>query len=314
MTAAVVQFDAVSKLCETTDVADGIQALQQGLARLFPDLQFEHVLTRGHWHRLGGVVDANYQRVSDNIVHWAEQESGGDAEELVIRYMDHGYFATNLAGKTLYFTAANGDEATDFIQLEIEQLQEVLDRPLVERDWFPESLEEFLDPLDYPRLEPEPVGKAYFRFRRMTPIKPLLTKPTDENQAMYNLRRFFHDWQNSSANDAGHFSQHWVLALQEFKGSDGELKLNAKPVSTFADKLPSLPPEGLSGSELARAIHDYDRALGFHFAWFFMMLTRKAENFALFDAVLRDQVGAYDYLPAKDLKVLRDWESRPYGV
>jgi len=25
-------------------------------------------------------------------------------------------------------------------------------------------------------------------------------------------------------------------------------------------------------------------------------------------------MGAYDYIPAKDLKVLRAWEERPYGV
>ena len=31
-------------------------------------------------------------------------------------------------------------------------------------------------------------------------------------------------------------------------------------------------------------------------------------------AVLRDQMGAFDYLPARDLKVLRQWEVRPYGV
>jgi hypothetical protein len=44
------------------------------------------------------------------------------------------------------------------------------------------------------------------------------------------------------------------------------------------------------------------------------MLGSKAENFAVAEAVLRDQMGAYDYLPAKDLKVLRSWEERPYGV
>jgi hypothetical protein len=44
------------------------------------------------------------------------------------------------------------------------------------------------------------------------------------------------------------------------------------------------------------------------------MLGCKAENVAVAEAVLRDQMGAYDYLPAKDLKVLRQWEERPYGI
>jgi hypothetical protein len=45
-----------------------------------------------------------------------------------------------------------------------------------------------------------------------------------------------------------------------------------------------------------------------------MMLGQKSGNYALADAVLADQMGAYDYLPPRDLKVLREWESRPYGV
>jgi hypothetical protein len=44
------------------------------------------------------------------------------------------------------------------VQIEIEQRQEVLDRVLFDPDWLPESIEELVDRLDYPRLEPEPVG------------------------------------------------------------------------------------------------------------------------------------------------------------
>ena len=70
----------------------------------------------------------------------------------------------------------------------------------------------------------------------------------------------------------------------------------------------------IRGAKLANAIHGYDRRLGYPFAWYFMMLGQKAENYALADAVLADQMGAYDYLPARDLKVLRQWEQSPYGV
>jgi hypothetical protein len=34
----------------------------------------------------------------------------------------------------------------------------------------------------------------------------------------------------------------------------------------------------------------------------------------LADAVLADLMGAYDYLPARDLKVLPQWEQSPYAV
>ena len=54
--------------------------------------------------------------------------------------------------------------------------------------------------------------------------------------------------------------------------------------------------------------------LGYPFAWYFMMLASKSSNFALADAVLRDQMGAFDYLPTRDLEVLKHWGERPYGV
>lgn len=305
----------LARICMEMDVAQGVKALGVELARAFPDWRFCCVLSRGGWHRLGGVVDANYRRVSDNIVRWAERESGGDVDELVARYLDAGFFATHLVGRTHYFTAPTGDSPGDFVQLEVEELREVLNRRLVQRNWFPDSIDEFLDPLDYPRLEPEPVAEPRFLFRRITPISRLLDSRNDLSRWQYNLRRFFHDWHSSSAFEGRHFCRHWVLALQAYTDSDGECRLNAKPVTTYSGKLPDLPGGGLlSGAELANALHDYDRRIGFPFAWFFMMLSCKAENYALAKAVLRDQMGAFDYLACRDLKVLRSWEERPYSV
>lgn len=315
MVSLIEDYGRIAELCAAADASQGVAALGGCLARLFPDWQFSYVLTRGGWHRLGGVVDADYRRVSDNILHWAESASGGNVEALVADYLDSGFFATHLAGKTHYFTAPTGDGPSDFVQLEIEELQEVLDRPLVARDWFPDNMEEFLDPLDYPRLEPEPVGPASYLFRRITPISGLLERRDDTSQRKTNLRRFFRDWEGSSACDGEHFCRHWVLALQAYVDSHNEHHLNAKPISTYSGKLPDLPRGGLlRGAELANALHAYDRELGFPFAWFFIMLSRKSVNYTLAQAVLRDQQGAYDYLASRDLKVLRRWEERPYSV
>jgi hypothetical protein len=310
----VVKPELLAQLCSRTDASLGPENLQNQIQSLLPELGFDWALTRGHWHRLGGVVDADYHPVDDNIARWAERESAGDVDELIARYADRGYFATCLAGRTHYFTAACGSKAEDFIQLEIEELQEVLDRPLLARDWYPENLEELLDPLDYPRLEPEPIGKPHYQFRRLTPIAELLDE-SPQNQALVNLRRFFEDWDRSSACESEPFCRHWILAQREFMNSDGDCRRIARPVSTFAEELPELPPgESLHGAKLANAIHGYDRHLGYPFAWYFIMLSSKAANYGLAEAVLRDQMGAYDYLPARDLKVLRDWEERPYGV
>lgn len=303
------------ELCQNTDTASGLPGIVYGLDSIFPDLSFEHVLSRGGWHRLGGVVDSNYQRISDNIVQWAEQESDGDPEQLVLRYMHSVYFATKLSGTTHYLTVSTGDKPEQFIQLEIEELQEVIDRPLVERDWFPESMQEFLDPLDYPRLEPEPVSKSQYVFRRMTHIDQLINEKALETRHLKNIRRFFQDWERSSAQDTARFSQHWVLALREYTDSDGYQQVNAKPVSTYPQGSRQLRDcEGKSGAELAKSIQRYDHVMGYHYSWFFMMLSSQSENFVVADAVLRDQEGAYDYISQKDLEVLRDWAINPYSV
>lgn len=302
-------------LCNEADVANGLDDLIAQINAQIPDLEFQHVLTRGGWHRLGGVVDSDYRRVAENIVHWAEQECDNDPEELVLRYMDAVYFATRLAGKTHYITAINGKRPEQYIQLEIEELQEVLDRPLVDCDWFPESMEEFIDPLDYPRLEPEAIGTPRVIFRRMTSIEQLVHETVIESRHLSNIHRFFDDWQNSSASATTHFCNHWVLALREYIDRDGERQINAKPVPACSKASVDLPQvQNVSGPELANAIHHYDHVIGYPFSWYFMMLGTRSENFALADAVLRDQMGAYDYLAAKDLKVLRDWEANPFSV
>lgn len=315
MNHAVAKPEQLSQVCERTDVQDGIDPLNKSIRALMPELDFQYVLTRGHWYRLGGVVDRSYQPVSDNIVHWAETESGGDVDELIAQYIDSGYFATKLSGKTHYFTAPVGDNPEDFIQLEVEELQEVLDRPLLDRDWFPDSLEEFLDPLDFPRLDPEPLGKPFYRFRRITSIDQLVDNAPYAGSSQFDLKHFLRDWTNSSASSGQPFCRYWVMALRDYLSTEGEKKINARPVSTYAEELPELPAgEQLKGADLANAIHDYDRRLGYPFAWYFTMVSTQSGNYELASAVLRDQSDAYDYLPARDLDVLENWSECPYGV
>lgn len=307
--------EALTRLCDDIRPPQGIDALVAGVNRLMPGLDFRVVISRSGWHRLGGVVDADYRRVSGNIVQWAEAECAGDVDELTTRYSEAGYFATRISGKTHFLTAPMGEAPEDFIQLEIEELQEQLDRPLVDPDWFPDSIEEFLEPVDYPRLEAEPIGPSYYQFRRITQVAGLLPRGRGVSRDIQNLKRFFRDWANSSAGERNTFSRHWVLALREYVDREGIPQLTAKPVAAFAGELPQLPGgTSLRGSGLAKAIHAYDRRLGYPFAWYFMMLSRSAKNATLAEAVLADQMGAYDYLPSRDLKVLREWEQRSYGV
>mgnify|MGYP006935315147 FL=1 len=309
------QHKVLEKLCSEITASDGLGFITQRLKKIFPEYDFKYVLTRGNWHRLGGVVDGQYQRVSDNIADWVNEQSTGDIEDFMLRFVDEGYFATVLAGKTHYFTASCGKSAEDFIQLEIEELQEVLDRPLIDPDWIPDNIEDFLDPLDYPRLEPESIAEASYCFRRITHVSELIQDLTNENRSSEHVRQFIRDWKDSSAGDSSSFCKHWVLALREYRGTDGEKHVTARPIPTHREASLKLPSgENYSGTELAHAVHSYDRIMGYPFSWYFMMISRKSENIKLVDAVLNDLMGAYDYLPAKDLKILREWVVAPYSV
>jgi len=44
------------------------------------------------------------------------------------------------------------------------------------------------------------------------------------------------------------------------------------------------------------------------------MLSHREVPHQLAESIHKDQMGAYDYLPARDLKVLRDWSAQPYGI
>lgn len=318
MDSIITPLEDLAQLCAGTDATTGPEGFVAALRRQMPELDFRHVMTRGNWHRLGGVVDANYRMVNRNLARWVEDESEGDVDVFIEKYLDAGYFVTSLSGKTHYFCAPTGQQAHEFIQIEIEEMQEVLQRPLLDRDWYPDHLEELIDPLDFAHLEPEPIGQPYYQFRRMTMVPDLVDKFGYLRHGQENLRRFLRDWDESSAGENALFCEHWILALREYTDSDGDVRITAKPVNIHQgedEQKFELPPgERIHGGELASAIHSYDRALGYPFAWFFIMLSQKSNNDALAHAVLRDQMGAYDYLPARDLKVLRVWATKPYGV
>ncbi|EIJ36515.1 hypothetical protein [Thiothrix nivea] len=303
--------------CPELPVSTGHDDLLKTINALFAplNLEFSLVLERSGWHRLGGVVDIDMQPVASNLRVWAEEESDGDVDTLLDKYAGQPMFATRLEGRTLYFTAPTGDRPEHFLQLEIEISQEVLDRPLFDPEFMPDNIEEFLDPIDFPRLEPEVIGQPRYAFRRLHKMLDIFLEQNPHSRHVQNLNRFMQDWHDSSAgqNEDVPFCSRWVMVLQEYQGSDKESHFNIKPVPTFTQPLKDFEPE-LHGSRLAQTIHAFDRWVGYPFAWFFLMINRKGVPVEVADAVLRDQMEAYDYLPARDLKILREWEKRPYSV
>lgn len=302
---------ALGSACATRPAPADLNALIAVLREMLPGMEPRHALTRGGWHRLGGLVDQDGQRIAHQILAWAEAESGGDIDELLLKVADLPYIATRLNGQTHYLVAPIGPGSADFLQIEVEQLQEVQDRPITAPDWFPDSIAEFVDPLDFPHLEPKPLGPPRLLFRRLLRVPDFMAS----REAGPRLQRFVRDWERCSAQESAHFSEHWVLSIRESQNRKGALHLSAKPIPILAGEIPLLPDgEVARGALLANRIHGFDRALGYPFAWYFHMLTSPKVSHRLAEAVHADLMGAYAYLPARDLKILRDWYADPYGL
>ena len=123
--------------------------LLQMAACALPGQPCRCALSRGGWYRPGGVVRASAERVADSLEAWAETQlaaCGGDLEALFERHGGEVLIATRLSGRTHYFVAPCGPAPADFLQLEIEELHEVLDRRLF-GDEPPTDLQELIDPL-----------------------------------------------------------------------------------------------------------------------------------------------------------------------
>lgn len=306
-------------ICASTRVESDHKLLLQKLLKIYPQLKFVHILTRGGWYRTGGVVNNAGKIIADNLREWIETESAGDVNNLLDQYADSGFIATRLNGKTHFFVAQTGDSAQDFVQLEVEELQEVQDHILFNKDLLADDIEDIIDPVDVEKLPVKPVAEIRYLFRRMTSISDFVQSMSDKmlgkNKSVIPIKRFMRDWDRSSSKEARCFCHHWVLALQEHTDAWGEPIMQAKPVSTFNHALPLMQVKGeYRGSTLAKLIHSFDNKIGYPMAWYFFMLSHSEVPYQLAEAIHKDLMGAYDYLPARDMKILKDWSAAPYGI
>lgn len=312
---------AVSTLCLRVPVAAGMPELVKELARVIPQLFFREVLTRAGWYRLGAVIGPQGQRVAENLAQWVEAEllaRGGDLSALVRDYESSGYRASRLIGKTHYLVASTGTYAMDFMQIELEEMLEVAGHELfsnVSGD-SPPTIEALIDPpsLAGSRLASMPLGAPYYSLRRIIHVAQFLEQVVADKPELQNIRRFFDAWQTSSAGLSAELSNHWVLAVREHLDRYRQPVLQATPVAA----IPGQPPRfecsfGAYGLALYESLQAFDRLVGYPMAWFFHMLTTKAVPHAAADAVMEDVQAGFSYLPARDVKVIKDWAHRPFA-
>ncbi len=289
--------------------------LLQRINKAVKNVQFQHVLSRTGWHRPGGAVTREGERITNNLRNWAEQESGGQVSSLLEKYADKDWFATRLLGTTHYLVATTGNGSADFIQLEVEELQEVLARPLFDPDGYPESLEEFVEPIDFPELEPEPIATPRYLFRRAIPIGKTLEELRVEGMEPRRMRRFMHDWNKSTAAMNTFFQNHWVIRFIPYTDRYGDKKFNLKPLTTYQDLVPDVAGALIQrGAGLANLIRDIDRQAGYPMAWYFFMLTTPGIKHEIAWSVMEDHSAGFDYLPKRDIEIIKLWCEDPYSI
>lgn len=306
----------IAELCHRTIPSPDHQGLLQGLHRLSPDHRFRWVLTRGGWYRLGGLVTPEGARVTDNLELWAQalfRECGGAMEALVERVVKARYLATRWLGKTHYFVAPTGEGAAAFLQLEVEEIQEVIDRALFNETAPPEDLDELIDPVVPRAHDVRPRAAPHYSLRRITDIKTFLAEMSDRPKQYHPIKRFVKEWEDSSAGRATRFCDHWVLNLRRHTGPHSEPILNATPACTFGKPIPRLHiPAIARGPDLARLVQRFDHELGYPFAWYFCMVHSHHVPKSLGDTVYQDLWAGFQYLPDSDQAILSKWIRYPY--
>lgn len=308
---------AIVESCSTVAVIGGPPALVRELEKAMPDWPFHHVLCRGGWYRLGGVIRGDGSRVSDNLEIWAEDElakCGGDLGTLAEDLAGESLYATRFVGQTHYLVSPAGDSADDFLQLEIEVLQEMRSHRLFDGEETPSSIDELADPRDGSG-QLQPLGLPFYTFRRLIHVGAFLKRMLAQKPEPQAIHRMVADWGASSANHASAFSNHWVIATREHLDRYQQPISHAQPIATFN----GTPPEftaarGTSGLKLHEALGAFDKAVGYPMAWYFHLLASKAVPHWVAQAVVEDAIAGFAYLPQRDVDVVRAWLHRPYSV
>ena len=307
----------LAEACVQVPVAQGPAALARELARIAPGLTFREVLARGGWYRLGGVIDAAGAAVADDLEHWAEAElsaHGDDMQALADDYGERGLRATRLTGKTHYWVAATGGGAADYLQVEIEELQEVVCHALFHHDALPGSIEELVDPRDACGGAQTPLGVPFHALRRVVHVEDFLARMRAQKPEPQPIHRFVEAWEQCSAGHAAQFSHHWVVAVREHLDRYRQPIYNATPVAAVNGQPPKFEISfGTRGLALHDALTRFDRQVGYPMAWFFHMLTTKSVPHAVAAAVVEDMQSGFRYLPERDVQVVKDWLHRPFG-
>lgn len=293
-------------------------ALIEAANRYRSGCQFRLALSRGGWYRPGGVIDQNGTIVAENLENWAKEqlaECDDDMVEFVERHAASQLRVTRHTGRTHYFVATYGHAPQEFLQLEVEEVQEVLDRLLIDPDDVPEDMQELLEPIKPKLLESEAIGPSRYLFRRMIDMRQSAAKLSFAHGRGDGLPRFLLEWAHSSAASRGNFCNHWIVALREHLDRYRNPVISASLISCHSRELKQFQwNEELSGVDMSEQLRAFDRTAGYTAAWYFHLVSSNITPARIAYAVMRDLEAGFNYLPDTETALLRGWITSPYSI
>jgi hypothetical protein len=336
MTDQPFQLDGqqLAKICKHTLPDPDDELLLAKLQALNPGYPIRLAKTGEEWYRLGGIVDMDGKRIANNLIEWTERtyiECGKNLQTLIDHAWEQQFIATKQTGNTLYFVIQTGAKAEQFIQIDIDKTHEMSDRLLVNGDYPPEDLEEFIDPLDPECIEtfcigtsaiapgmalpPASMQSSRYSYRRKTDVSVFMDEINKYHVSEHPVQRFMDDWNRSSAQLKAVLSDDWIVRPFRHTGRFGEQIINVELINTQQKNVPQLEDiNGRKGTALHSLLARFDRQAGYPFAWFFYMVKGKlvSPNYGV--AVFQDISGDFSYLPERDVAILKDWINTPYSV
>ena len=305
--------DTLRYLCATLTPLPGHAPLLDALRHTGgPDFSLR--LSRGGWFRPGRIIDAQGDTVAEDALAWLEQHwaaCGEDGAAFADEFGDSGLRLTLDQGVSHYFVCPCGSEPSDYHQLELEELQEVISHEVGPRHTPADAVEALLDrPAGSP--PPQVLGAPRYRFRRLTDIRAFVTRIEMQTGKPAPVLRFLREWSESSSGRQGHFSDHWILALSEHLDRYRQTRASAIPVAAHAPQWPHAP--GARGTALAQQLHDYDRDAGYGFAWYFHMVSAHRVPRSITREVFNDLQDDMAYLPERDASLIHAWMHDPYAL
>jgi len=318
VTCTGLDLDALSRICSALVPADGPDQLLDRINKADTSRRYRYVVTEHDWYRAGGVLSPDGERLADSLEEWIDTHFDGDMARFLAQYGDAGYRVTSLSGKTHFFAAGDGPGPLDFVQIEIDEVQEIMDPDKANPDQVPDSLEAIIEPPDPAQVPPDLVSPSRYVCRSVTRFSDLAESLTSDYTGDPDFRRFLAEWEHSSASGEIAFRDCWSINVLPVLADVGEHKYKVRLLSPFAEKADpgEIRARGTTGPVLP-ILERIDQDCGFAMAWYFLLIAQRQLSQELMACIRRDLAAGHQQqggFAASDWNILESWSRNPYWL